>query len=161
MRQIQTVLLGIVCICSIMACQRQAPISPSASVAISTTAATGPAAAAPTMPPAKRQSPYQQSLRVFEEFVQLAEEQQNTPDKGVEICRQFAATKIPELKVITAQIKAIETGPDAAGYLQEIMDSNDKIRTITDKVTTLAQQKYGANGPDLLLILSDLALARL
>lgn len=120
------------------------------------------ATAAPeTKPLVPAESPYKKTLAIFQEFARLVEDNQQNPDQGVAKCRAFVAAKAPELKTLTAQIKTIETGSKAADFMQEIMDSNEKIKSATDTVTGLAQAKYGTKGADLMLILSDLALARL
>lgn len=122
-------------------------------------AAAMPASGTPAVP--TQASPYKQTTGIFQAFARLVEEEQQSPEQGVEKCRAFVAAKAPELKVLTARIRAIETGPNAANFLQEIMDSNEKIKVVTDSVTHMAQAKYGMKGADLMLLLSDLALARL
>jgi len=57
-----------------------------------------------------------------------------SPDEGITQCRAFVTAKIPEIKKLTGQIKTIETGPDAAVRLPEIMDANEKIKKTSYRV---------------------------
>lgn len=131
------------------------------------TAAIGPTATATTPAPSTskehlpQESPYKKTTTIFQEFAKLIEENQDAPDQGFAKCRVFATSKIPELRNLTGQIKAIETSPKTADYMHEIMDANARIKLATDTVTKIAQEKYGVKGADVMLVLADLALARL
>lgn len=149
-----------------IACQKGTP--PSAPAATQGSAAVGTTTSVSKPTPAGSAqgttvlgTPYKQMVKVFDEFAKIVEENQQNPDAGVEKCKSFANSRIPEIKNLTVQIKSIETGTLASNYLQEIMDSNNKIKESTDKVTALAQEKYHEKGADVMLILADLALARL
>lgn len=115
----------------------------------------------PTAPAAPQESPYRSMTKIFEEFARVVETHQAQPDTGFQRCKDFAAAKIPELKTLATQAKQIESGPRAADYLQEIMAANEKIQQTAEKITKIAHERYQSKGTDLLLLLSDLALARL
>lgn len=159
MKLLPRAMMGILLGTLLVGCNNTSSQSTGAISAAAPSAATMPSPGTPAAP--AQASPYKQTTGIFQEFARLVEEQQQSPELGLEKCRAFVTAKAPELKALTATIRAIETGPNAANYLQEIMDSNEKIKVVTDKITELAQAKYGMKGADLMLILSDLTLARL
>ena len=158
------VLLATAVGCIGIGCQKGTPVSTAAISASAVGAAPTPSSTAGTQPPSSSAigvSPYKATTTIFEEFARLVATNQKSPDEGITQCRAFVTAKIPEIKKLTGQIKTIETGPDAAVRLPEIMDANEKIKMAIDRVTALAQGEYGAKGADVMLILADLALARL
>lgn len=110
---------------------------------------------------AKDDTPYKKTVKIFQEFAQIAEENAGNPDEGVRKCKEFVQKSVPQLKLLTKEIKKIEQGEGALKNMNEIMESNNRIKEVSDRVTKVAQEKYGAKGIDLLMSLSDLAMARL
>ncbi|MBI4365383.1 MAG: hypothetical protein HY543_01040 [Deltaproteobacteria bacterium] len=124
-------------------------------------AATADAAAARPAAAKKDLTPYVRTIQIYEEFARMVETHQKSPEAGIAACRQYVRTVIPEVQALTEKIRSIETSDLAATYLPDIMETNSKIKSATEKVTELAEKKYGQKGSDVILILSDLALARL
>lgn len=112
-------------------------------------------------PAEKGPSPYKKTSEIFVEFANIAEQNAGNPDDGLKKCTDFVQKNLPQLKSLTDEIKKLEMSGEAVKNMPEIMETNNKIKDVSDKVTKLAQEKYGPKGVDLLMSLSDLAMARL
>lgn len=136
-----------------------AAIGSSATV-FSSASSPAPSPRAASLTPAER-LPYTRTTEIFEEFARLVEAHQGDPKGGAAACHEFVATTTAELKALAAKIRQMETGEEAARYLQEIMEANAKIRSATEKASSLAEARYGVQAEAVILALNTLALARL
>lgn len=106
--------------------------------------------------PAK--SPFDEVVVIFKGFEEIVAKNRDNPKEGVKACRDYAGKNIPRIKSLEENIKEFETTPE---YLDEMIDTNGKIKEISDRVTKIVTESYGVEGADILMQLSDMALARL
>lgn len=105
-----------------------------------------------------RLAEFDQMVSVFKGFGEIVEQNKNNPDKGVAACSTYAATNIPKIKELESKIKKVEMN---ASYINDLVNMNNSIKDIADKITKTVTENYGVQGVDIMLQLSDMALARM
>lgn len=103
-------------------------------------------------------TPFNGTVAVFEGFEKIVEANRDDPAEGVEACRKYAEENIPKIKSLDEGMKGLKGSPD---YLRNMVEANRKIKEINDRITKTVTDYYGVDGVDILMHLSDMALARL
>lgn len=100
----------------------------------------------------------QQIVTIFKGFEEIVEKNRDKPVQGVKDCTSYAKENIPKIKKLEAKVKTDEKTPE---YIKYLLKTNDEIKGVGDRVTKIVTESYGVEGADVLLQLSDMALARL
>lgn len=97
-------------------------------------------------------------IAIFEGFEEIVIKYKNDPESGIKACQAYVENNLEKIKTIEKEIMNMSKGPAQIKYFIEI---NDRIKKIGDRITAIATESYGVASVDVIMLLSDMVLARL
>jgi hypothetical protein len=103
-------------------------------------------------------SEFNQIVDIFRGFEAIIDENKKDPDVGVKKSAEYTKNGVAKIKLLEEGIKKSKYN---STFMSELKETNNKIKEISENVTKIAKDNYGVQSTDILIQLSDLALARL
>lgn len=109
-------------------------------------------------PDVQIEAEFSEMVEIFKGFENIIERNQKTPEKGVQECTKYVDENISKIKSIESVLKNYDVTPD---FVDRLLQTNNQIKEVGDNVTKTVVEHYGIYGADVIVKLSDMALARL